>query len=90
LCFAQLRAAVPRMGPERERVRKQRQSAQGCGRSPPARSDRSTLVSFVYVDYRMWLVRCRRLRASGVTASRRLHDRRGAEVIPVMFKDLRC
>jgi hypothetical protein len=35
-----LRAAVPRMGPERERVRKQRQSAQGGGRSPPARSDR--------------------------------------------------
>jgi hypothetical protein len=46
LVLTPLRAAVPRMGPERERVRKQRRRAQGCGRSPPARSDRSTLVSF--------------------------------------------
>jgi hypothetical protein len=52
----------------------------------PARNKSHHMIDFINVDYRMWLVRCRRLRASGVTASRRLHDRRGAEVIPFLLK----
>ena len=74
LCWVQrLRSAVLRLGPERCAMFKQHtKRTWRCDGPPPARSGPTTLVSLFYVDYRMWLVRCRRLRASGVTASRRL------------------